>query len=65
MKQFPPKRDYASLSVRDLIEARDAYHLHLSHLTNVTATAIGRYRIHKDDWYATHSRLRSVRRTSL
>lgn len=55
MKQFPPPRDYSSLSVRDLIEARDAYHLHLSHLTNVTATAIGRYRIHRGDWYATHS----------
>ena len=55
MKQFPPQRDYSSLSVRDLIEARDAYHLHLSHLVNVTATAIGRYRIHEDDWYAAHS----------
>jgi hypothetical protein len=55
MKQFPPQRDYSSLSVRDLIEARDAYHLHLSHLANVTATAIGRYRIHQDDWFATHS----------
>lgn len=55
MKQFPPRRDYSSLSVRDLIEARDAYHLHLAHLTNVTATAVGRYRIHQDDWYATHS----------
>lgn len=33
MKQFPPPRDYSSLSVRDLIEARDAYHL-----ANVTAT---------------------------
>ncbi|MER9758464.1 hypothetical protein [Mesorhizobium sp. M0138] len=55
LKQFPPQRDYTSLSVRDLIEARDAYHLHLTHLTNVTATAVGRYRIHKKDWYATHS----------
>ncbi len=55
MKQFPPQRDYSSLSVRDLVEARDAYHTHLSHLTNVTATAIGRYRIHEDDWYAEHS----------
>lgn len=55
MKQFPPQRDYSSLSVRDLIEARDAYHLHLSHLANVTATAIGRYRIHEKDWYADHS----------
>jgi len=37
-----------------LLEARDAYHPHLMHLSNVTATAIGRYRIHENDWYATH-----------
>jgi hypothetical protein len=51
---FPPSRDYASLSVRDLLDARDAYHVHLSSLANVVATAVGRYLIHKDDWYATH-----------
>src|SRR5690349_5393804 len=51
---FPPKRDYSSLSVRDLLDARDAYHVHLSHLANVVATAIGRYRIRTDDWYANH-----------
>ena len=44
LKPFPPPRDYASLSVRDLLDARDAYHLHLSHLSNVVATAVGRYR---------------------
>ena len=49
---FPPGRDYASLSVRDLLDAREAYHVHLSRLENVMATAIGRYRIHEDDWYA-------------
>jgi hypothetical protein len=49
---FPPRRDYASLSVRDLLEAREAYHAHLSSLENVIATAIGRYRIHNKDWYA-------------
>lgn len=54
-KKFPPDRSYSSLSVKDLIEARDAYHVHLSHLPNVIATAIGRYRIHQDDWYAAHS----------
>jgi hypothetical protein len=51
---FPPPRDYASLSVRDLLDARDAYHVHLSSLANVVATAVGRYLIHQDDWYATH-----------
>ncbi|MGZ5948488.1 MAG: hypothetical protein ACXWKV_18105, partial [Caulobacteraceae bacterium] len=54
LKQFPPPRNFSSLSVRDLLEARDAYHLHLSHLSNVVATAIGRYRIHERDWDATH-----------
>jgi hypothetical protein len=51
---FPPRRDYSSLSIRDLLDARDAYHVHLSSLSNVAATAIGRYLIHQDDWYATH-----------
>lgn len=52
---FPPRRDYASLSILDLVEAREAYHVHLSGLENVVATAIGRYRIHQKDWYATHA----------
>jgi hypothetical protein len=54
LKRFPPPRDYGSLAVKDLLDAREAYHLHLSHLSNVVATAIGRYRIRKGDWYATH-----------
>jgi len=53
LKQFPPKhRNYSSLSVHDLLDARDAYHIHLANLSNVVATAIGRYRIRKEDWYA-------------
>jgi len=51
---FPPRRDYVSLSVKDLIDARDAYHVYLGTLQNVVATAIGRYLIHEDDWYAKH-----------
>ena len=39
------KREFGSLSIRDLIEARDAYHMHLTHLDSVVATAIGKYRI--------------------
>jgi hypothetical protein len=54
LKKFPPPYRYSSLSVRDLLDARDAYHWHLSHLTNVVSTAIGRYRIRKGDWYETH-----------
>jgi hypothetical protein len=52
---FPPRRDYASLSLHDLLDARDAYHVYLSSLSNVVATAVGRYRIRKHDWYATHA----------
>ena len=52
---FPPKRDFSSLSIKDLLDAREAYHVQLSSLENVVATAIGRYLIHRDDWYATHS----------
>lgn len=42
-------RNYSSLSVRDLLEAREAYHVHLIKLNTVVATAIGRYRIHLED----------------
>jgi hypothetical protein len=38
-------RDFRSLSVKDLIDAREHYHVHLAHLDNVQATAIGRYLI--------------------
>lgn len=54
LKHFPPHRDFSSLSIGDLLEAREEYHVHLSSLENVLATAIGRYRIHEDDWYATN-----------
>ena len=35
---------FRSLSIKDLLEVRDAYHVHLTHLENVVATAIGLYR---------------------
>jgi len=42
---------FASLSVRDLLDARDQYHYHLMNKKNVVATAIGYYRIRKvDPW---------------
>jgi len=40
-----PEDGFSSLSVEDLLDARDAYHVHLSHLQNVIATAVGPYRI--------------------
>jgi len=46
---FPPKRDFRSLSVTDLLEARELYHSHLTSIENVVATAIGLYRIRKED----------------
>jgi hypothetical protein len=44
----PYSRNYHSLSVRDLLEAREAYHVHLMAMDNVFATAIGLYRIHDE-----------------
>lgn len=38
-------RDFNSLSIRDLVEARDMFHVHLTNKRNVIATAIGRYLI--------------------
>jgi hypothetical protein len=46
---FPSRRNFHSLSVTDLVEAREAYHVHLTNLVNVVATAIGLYRIRVDD----------------
>jgi len=51
---FPPRRDFSHLTLRDLLEARHHYHIHIAHLPNVVGTAVGRYLIHEDDWYATH-----------
>jgi len=43
------RHDFSSLSIKDLLDAREAYHVHLAHLDAVYATAIGRYLIrHKD-----------------
>ena len=52
--EFPPRRDYASVSIRDLLDAREATHVFFSTLPNVVATAIGRYLIRENDWYAHH-----------
>ena len=44
-------RVYDQLSLRDLLDARDQYHIHLMRHPNVVATAIGLYRIRtKDSW---------------
>ena len=41
--------DFSSLSIRDLLYARDLYHLHLMNKKNVVATAVGYYRIRKNE----------------
>ena len=51
-KAFPPKPDFSSLGLRDVLEARDAYHIYLSSLQNVVGTAAGRYRIRIKDMAA-------------
>ncbi|MFC0808953.1 hypothetical protein ACFHWW_26530 [Ensifer sp. P24N7] len=43
------ERNFSSLSMRDLLDAREAYHVHLANLDNVFATAIGRYLIRDED----------------
>jgi hypothetical protein len=52
--RYGAPQDFGSLSVRDLLDAREAYHLHLSNLAHVVGTAIGRYRIRKGDWFETN-----------
>jgi hypothetical protein len=46
---FNTSSNFASLSLKDLIEARDLFHYHLLNKKNVVATAIGLYRIRKAD----------------
>jgi hypothetical protein len=45
----PYARRYASLSITDLLDAREAAHVHLTQMENVFATAIGLYRIRAGD----------------
>ena len=49
MDYFPSERPYSSLSVFDLLEARDQFHVHLMHKANVVGTALGRYLIRTAD----------------
>lgn len=44
-----PQNTYAALSLRDLLDARDQYHIHLMRHPNVISTAIGYYRIRDND----------------
>ena len=44
---------FNTLSLPDLLKARDQFHPHLLHKANVVGTAVGRYLIRKDDPYPT------------
>jgi hypothetical protein len=50
--------DFVHLSLRNLIDARDLFHIHLMRHPNVVATAIGRYRIRKSDSWPNDRRQR-------
>jgi hypothetical protein len=49
MANQPQNSNFHHLSVKDLIEARDMFHVHLINKNNVVATAIGRYLIRHSD----------------
>lgn len=49
MKYTEFTSDLHALSVKDLLEARDAYHVFLTRKQNVVGTAIGYYRIRRND----------------
>ncbi len=44
-----PTRDFNALSLSDLLEAREAAHVHLARKDGVVATAVGRYLIRDND----------------
>jgi hypothetical protein len=41
--------NFTNLSLKDLVEARDMFHVHLMNKKNVVATALGRYLIRRSD----------------
>ncbi len=49
MRRFLRDQDFSALSLRDLLDARDHYAVHLANLPNVLGTAVGRYRVRRKD----------------
>jgi hypothetical protein len=49
MTSLPIEYSYRSLSLRDVLDARDAYHVHLLNHPNVLATAVGRYLVRREE----------------
>jgi hypothetical protein len=57
-------KEFNMLSLPDLLEARDFYHVHLMHKANVIATAVGRYLIRKSDSWPTSSENTATQRNA-
>src|ERR1700720_1745651 len=53
LERYRPENAFDQLSLRDLLDARDQYHIQLMQHPNVVATALGRYRIRKGDSWPT------------
>jgi len=52
---FNNSSSYASLAIRDLVDARNQFHYHLMSKKNVVGTALGLYRVRKADrWPSQH-----------
>lgn len=49
-KKAEDSTNFHHLAVKDLVEARDTFHVHLMNKRNVIATAISRYRIRKSEF---------------
>jgi hypothetical protein len=63
-RQFSPvEKRFPSLSLRDVLEARDAYHIHLLAQPHVVATAVGRYLVRTEE--ASHGPFTLEHRLSL
>jgi hypothetical protein len=59
--RIPSRTEYDALSLSDLIDARDQYHVHLMRHPRVVATAVGYYRIRREDsWPGTYPVVRRV-----
>ena len=53
--------DFHSLAVKDLLDGRDQFHVHLAHKPNVFSTAIGMYLIRESDPEASHGSVTNKR----
>src|SRR5450830_1327613 len=57
--------NFTGLSLRELLEARDAYHFHLLSKANVVGTAVGYYLIRKEESWPTKPGESMARKTRL